>query len=103
MNALKVKLLKSPKDRSLGLIGKDKPEAIMFYTRFGIHTFGLNFPIDVLILDNGDRVVKIRENLGPNKVFFWPPKYNKVLELPSGFIKNHKIEMESKMKLNLFT
>ena len=103
MNTLKVKLLKSLRDRGIGLIGKKKPETIMFYTRFGIHTFGMKFPIDVLILDEDDKVVKLVENLKPNKIFFWPPKFKKVLELPSGFIKNNKIEIGGKIKQNLFT
>jgi len=54
MITVKVKIYKSIKCRTIGLIGHDNPEPIMFYTKFGIHTFGLKFPIDVLILDKNN-------------------------------------------------
>ena len=43
----------------MGLIGKD-PTPLFFKTRFGIHTFGVITPIDVLILDKNYKVVKIK-------------------------------------------
>lgn len=85
-------------DKSVGLIGKKYPESILFQTRFGIHTFGLKFPIDVLVLDN-DRVVNIKEKLPPNRFFIWNPKYNNVIELPQGFIADKKITKGSNVKL----
>jgi uncharacterized membrane protein (UPF0127 family) len=94
MITLKVRIYKSIKDRTFGLIGHNVPEPVMFFTRFGIHSFGLKFPIDVLILDKNNKVVKFAKNLKPNHLFFWPPKFNKVLELPSGFILNNKIKRE---------
>jgi uncharacterized membrane protein (UPF0127 family) len=76
-----------------GLIGKNTPTPVFFTTRFGIHTFGLKFPIDVLILDNCNRVVRQKHSLYPNKLFFWPPVYNRVLELPAGTISRQKIKI----------
>lgn len=74
-----------------GLIGKKTAESIYFQTRFGIHTFGLQFLIDVVILDKHNRVVKLKQNLKPNRIFFWNPLYSNVIELPSGTIKLMKI------------
>lgn len=74
----------------IGLIGKDKPEAIYFETRWGIHTFGLKFPIDVVILDENNKVVVVKKSLKQNSLFFWNPKYSRVLELSSGFIRMKK-------------
>ena len=99
MIILKVKIAKSLKDRTIGLIGKDKPEPIMFTTRFGIHTFGVKFPIDIVILDKNDVVVKMKRSLKQNKFFFWPIWYSKVLELPEGFIEKYKIRNRSKIML----
>jgi len=92
--------LTSHRDRIVGLIGADTATPVYITTRFGIHTFGLKFPIDVLVLDNQDKVVKIRERLAPNRIYIWPPVYKKVLELPSGFIQLHHIKKEAILKVN---
>lgn len=81
------------KEKIQGFIGKDKPYALMLKTRFGIHTFGLKFPIDVLILDNKNKVVSVKENLKPNEIFLWNPIYQKVIELPGGTIEEKQIKM----------
>jgi uncharacterized protein len=84
-----------------GLIGKDKPEALLIKTHFGIHTFGVKFPIDVLILDNENKIVSIRENLKPNRIFLWNPKYEKVLELPQGIIKKKRIRINMPIDISI--
>jgi uncharacterized protein len=81
------------KERIRGLIGKDKPYVLMIRTRFGIHTFGVKFPIDVLILDNENKTVSIKENLKPKRIFLWNPRYEKVLELPRGTIKKRGLKI----------
>ena len=98
---IKVKFFNSYKERLLGLIPYKKAFPILFITRFGIHTFGMKFPIDVLVLNENYHVVKIAENLKPGNFFFWQFKYNKVLELPSGFIRSHKIKLEDKLSLKM--
>ncbi len=50
---LKVKRLKTLKGKTIGLIGREKIAPVVFETRFGIHTFGLKFPIDVLVTESG--------------------------------------------------
>jgi len=40
------------KDRNLGLLDQQNPRSLLFKTRFGIHTFGLSEPIDVLVLSH---------------------------------------------------
>jgi len=101
MITFKVKLFSSVKDRGIGLIGHAKAEPAMFLTHFGIHTLGVKFSIDVIILDKENKVVKIKENLRPNSFFVWPPKYKKVLELPEGFIKKSEIKIGSKLNLKI--
>lgn len=100
MIALKVKEMNSFREKITGLIGKKKVESILIKTRFGIHTFGLKFPIDILILDKEYNVQYMRENLSPNKIFFWNPLYNLVLELPLGFIKKNKIKIGDSLFLD---
>lgn len=98
MVILKVKKL-TGFDRITGLIGAKKAYPVFLNTRFGIHTFGLKFNIDVIILNKKNEVVKTAGNLKPNRVFFWPLLYNKVLELPAGEIKKHKIRIGDKLGL----
>lgn len=82
-----------------GLIGAKSPKSLFLKTHFGIHTFGLSFPIDVLILDKNKKVVDLKENLPPYRLFFWNPFYNFVLELPTGTITRKGIRIGSNIKL----
>ncbi len=101
MIVLKVKLYSSIKDRTIGLIGHKNPEPVMFLTRFGIHTFGVGFPLDIVVLNNKNVVVKLEKELKPNRFFFWPVKYKKVLELPSGYIVKNGIKCGSEIDLTI--
>lgn len=74
------KLATSFIDKSLGLIINKDYDAIIFETRFGIHTFGMKKEIDIVVLDNKNRVVRIKDNLKPNRFFFWNLKFNTVTE-----------------------
>lgn len=86
-----LKIASSILDRMLGLLIKSNPRSMLFKTRFGIHTFFLNEPIDVIILDNNFKVVKINQNLKPNRVFFWNPVYPYIIELPQGHIRKFNL------------
>jgi len=98
MVTLKVRELKSWKEKISGLIGKEKPEAILIHTRFGIHTFFLKFPIDIVIIDNKNKVVNAK-TISPTHIFFWNPIYKKVLELPAETIKEKGIKIGDKIKI----
>ncbi len=50
----------------------------------GVHTFGMRFPIDVIVMDDAYIVQTVRRNLKPNRFFFWNPKYRNVIEFPAG-------------------
>ena len=71
-------------DRARGLIGETEPRGLLLSTRFGIHTIGLKFPIDVAVMDFECYVRAVRRNLPPYSFFFWNPRYATVLELPGG-------------------
>lgn len=97
--SLKVKqlgLLKSIQ----GKILNEDDSLILFKTRWGIHTFGLRKPIDVIILDNDFAVRKLKMNLKPLRLFFWNPQYNIVIELPSGEIKRKNIRLGETITIN---
>ncbi|NTV31511.1 DUF192 domain-containing protein [candidate division WWE3 bacterium] len=75
-----------------GLIGAQKPVALYFKTRWGIHTFGLKFAIDIVILDTNNTVVHMFHNVPQQRIIFWNPLFNTVLELPEGTIYNNRIQ-----------
>lgn len=99
MLKLKVKVLKSFAEKFVGLIGSKQAYPVFFQTRWGIHTCGMRFAIDVLILDPQLQVVKIVANLLPNRIFLWPVVYQNVVELPDGDVRRLKIKIGDKINL----
>lgn len=87
MVSITVQNLTTLKEKALGLLGSRKPHPIFFHTRFGIHTFGMKYPIDVVILDKTNTIQRIKKALQPNRLFFWNPLFDEVLELPAGMTK----------------
>ena len=85
-----LKIAKSFIDQSLGLYKYKKPTALMLTTHFGIHSLFMKYPIDIVILDNQNKVVALKESMQPNEMFIWNIKYNTVLELPVETIKKSK-------------
>ncbi|EKD91269.1 MAG: hypothetical protein ACD_30C00031G0001, partial [uncultured bacterium] len=63
-------------DRTFGLLRQSNPRTLIFKTRFGVHTFGLKKPIDVLVINHQNKVIVLKSNLKPNRLFFWNPRYN---------------------------
>jgi uncharacterized protein len=49
----------------------------------GVHTFAMNFPIDVAYLDSNNVVVHIERSLGPWRIAPVSRKTSSVLELPA--------------------
>lgn len=92
-----LKIAESFIDRSFGLLIKTNPRNLLFKTRFGIHTFFLKEPIDVIILDSQMRVIKIKENLQPNRLFFWNPKFNITIELRNQTLNQSRIKILDKL------
>jgi hypothetical protein len=86
-------------DQSLGLLKYKTPSTMLLRTHFGIHTLGMYYPIDVLILNKQDYVVAIKENLKPNNIFIWNINYGTVLELPKGTIKKTKTKLKDQLYL----
>ncbi len=77
--------LRTSTEKAKGLIGASLPTPLVIKTRWGIHTFGVRFPIDAVVLDGGGYVRKIAE-LKPNRMLFWNPEWPTVIELPNGSV-----------------
>lgn len=80
-------------ERSLGLLNPNKPRTLILKTHFGIHTFGMKTAIDILILNQQEKVVAMKKSLKSNRIFLWNPKYSTVLELPSGSIQSSQTKL----------
>jgi len=81
--------------RSTGLLGTAKPDpwkALYLVPCKAVHTFGMKYPLDVVFLDIQGKVVKIFQNLAPNKMTSLVPAANCVLELPPNTISATPIE-----------
>lgn len=92
MKMITVHRLNSIVSKAFGLIGQADLSPVFFNTRWGIHTFFMKHPIDVLILDDSYHVVQLKEGLKPFSIYFWNPKYCHVVELPNGMITQLKIK-----------
>lgn len=86
-------------EKMLGLIVHRSPIPFVLRTKFGIHTFFLRYEIDVLILDEEQKVVDMRPFLKPWRVFVWNPKYSLVVELPAGRIGESKTRIGDQIVL----
>ena len=78
----------------VGLLRAKKPHTLYFKTRFGIHTIGMRYPIDIIILNDLFLVKKVKSNLLPWKIFIWNPLWQHVIELPAGSIAQKKITLD---------
>ena len=58
-----------------------------------LHMFFVFYPIDVLWLDSGGKVVFLKENFRPFTVVFPPVKARFVVELPEGLIRASRTEV----------
>ena len=82
-------------EKKQGLLGSNGKTGLFMKTRWGVHTFGMKFPIDVLVLNKQNKVIRYKRNMKPNRVFFWNPVYNKVVEIPTGLLPKGAVEMGS--------
>ena len=94
---LYVRKIRSPFGAAKGLIGKQTPFAILIYTRWGIHTFGMRYPIDVLVLNNKQTIVALKEHLKPNRIFVWNPLFTTLIELPKNTIQKKRLSIGQKI------
>lgn len=95
-----LKICSSFIDQLFGLLLPSNPRNLLFKTRFGIHTFFLKNAIDIVVLDEDMKVRVMKQDLDPNKLFFWNPRYFWVLELPKGTIKTYKIKPDDIFSIN---
>lgn len=82
---MKIIVAESFKDKLLGLMGKTNINyGLLIKNCKSIHTYFMKEDIDVLLLDQNNRILFINRNVKKNKVlFFHTKKKSNILELPS--------------------
>jgi hypothetical protein len=73
--------------RIVGLLGERKladGDGLLIVPSEGVHTWGMQFPIDIAVLDGDWKIIAVRHDLRPFRMtrVFW--KAAAVLELPKG-------------------
>lgn len=83
---LKFKIIKADTilSRFLGFMFKPKADyGIVFFNCRSVHTFFMRFNLDILYLDNDNRVLKIKKDLSPWKIAKPVKNSSTILEIPS--------------------
>ena len=86
-----IRVADSPLTGIVGLLGeRDLPrgDGLLIVPCQGVHTLGMRFAIDIVVLDGEWNVIGIRRELRPFRLtrMFW--KAAAVLELPSGTVES---------------
>lgn len=88
--------------RIVGLLGEREllpGDGLLIVPSQSIHTWGMQFPIDIAVLDNDWKVIAIRPAMRPFRMtrLFW--KAAAVLELPSGSLDSTSTRVGDSMEL----
>lgn len=78
--------------RTKGLLGTQSlPEGECLWIKKcnSIHTWFMNYPIDVIFVDDKLKVIKTYKNLRPWKITIPSLKAKSVFEMQSGWLENH--------------
>ena len=74
------------RERARGLLGRSElqpNEGLLLERSRSVHTFGMRFPIDAVLLDRDDRVIGV-VRLSPNRVLLPRAHVRAVLEVAAG-------------------
>ena len=93
-----LKVIKTFKNRALGLLDPKNSRSLLIKTHFGIHTFLLRDKIDVVVLSDNFHVTNLK-CVSPNRLYIYNPKNSSVVELPAGSIKKSKTQIGDKLKM----
>jgi uncharacterized membrane protein (UPF0127 family) len=88
--------------RLKGLLGKkglSPGEGLLIRPARDIHTIGMKFSIDLIVLDDDLRILEFRENMSPWRFYFGNGEAKQVLELPAGQVKGLGLSVGDKLGL----
>ncbi|MDD5067855.1 MAG: DUF192 domain-containing protein [bacterium] len=83
------------RERLMGLIPYrewEKDDLLLFRHCRSIHTFFMHFPIDVIMVDRHDRIVRLEKGMKPGKVLVGCMGITCVYEARAGFIGRYSLQ-----------
>jgi uncharacterized protein len=90
--------------RAIGLLGRKSvnPDfGIMFPKCRSIHTHFMRFSIDIIFVDDQNRITELFENLKPWKILIAKNKKSRhIIEVAAGSIEKSKLTIGSQLELN---
>lgn len=89
--------------RIVGLLGErglPAGDGLLIVPSQGVHTWGMQFPIDIAVLDGQWKVMALRSAMGPFRItrMFW--KAAAVLELPAGVLSTTSTSVGDHIEFN---
>ena len=99
----RIRVADSGLTRIVGLLGERNLPAgdgLLIVPSQGVHTWGMQFPIDIAVLDDDWNVMATRSAMGPFRVtrMFW--KAAAVLELPAGMLNGTSTSVGDQIEFN---
>jgi uncharacterized membrane protein (UPF0127 family) len=99
----RIRVADSGLTRIVGLLGERNLPAgdgLLIVPSQGVHTWGMQFPIDIAVLDDDWNVMATRQAMGPFRVtrMFW--KAAAVLELPAGMLNGTSTSVGDRIEFN---
>jgi uncharacterized protein len=81
-----VSIPETPRERARGLIGRKDlslGEGLLLERCRSVHTFGMRYPIDVVLMDRSHRVVRV-VRMAPGRLLLPRPGVRHILEVAAG-------------------
>lgn len=100
--AERVRRARGPLGRLTGLLGRSKlgpGEGIWLAPCNGIHTFGMRFPIDAIVLDRNLCAVRLAHSVGPNRVVLPCVGGQSTVELAAGTLRSTGVQVGHQLVL----
>ncbi len=91
--------------RRRGLLGRERlspGEGLWIVPCEAVHTFGMQFPIDLVYLDRSHRIIKVRNDVPPRRLSVCLSAHS-VIELASGTIRDTQTRPGDSLSLEFFT
>ena len=97
----KGRVARSHWDRLRGLIGRTvfgQGEGLWLPGTRAIHTFGMRFPIDVVFVDQHNRILYLMPSLAPGRVSPAFPRARGTLELPPETLRTTSTQLNDELE-----
>ena len=86
-------------DKLFGLLSRKSlsSDEALWLRANGVHTFGMRYAIDVLVLDAEGRILRIAPAVQPNRIVWPVPGGRYTLETASGFASKYALQQGDRL------